>query len=329
MSGWTVLDLLPGLYVLLLGAGLAVLLRRWYDPVPWRVLAVFGLLLVLLFGRVLFGGGVLLPLGNLVGFYPFRQLPPPDPPTVVLQGDLIHQITPWIVEVRRALQAGHWPLWNAHGGAGMPLLADPQSQAFQPLVAAAYPFPIAAAVGVTAALRVLLALVFSFLLLRRLGLSEPAALGGSLAFGLGGFMMLWLGWPIANCAAWLPVVLYGVARCDREGAESRRDLVLLSVAMAGLLLAGHPEVMLYGLGFAGLFLLARVRRRRRSGGGRLLVRCGLAMALAGGLASPVLLPAIEYLPATERAAVVLATMPETSLRELWQELKDPKARERW
>ena len=75
MSGWTVLDLLPGLYVLLLGAGLAVLLRRWYDPIPWRILAVFGLLLTVLFGKVLFGGGVLLPFGNLVGFYPFRQLP--------------------------------------------------------------------------------------------------------------------------------------------------------------------------------------------------------------------------------------------------------------
>jgi hypothetical protein len=329
MSGWSVLDLLPGLYVLLLGAGLAVLLRRWYDPVPRRVLAVFGLLLIVLFGKVLFGGGVLLPLGNLVGFYPFRPLPPPDPPTVVLQGDLVHQITPWIVEVRRAFRAGHWPLWNVHGGAGMPLLADPQSQVLQPLVVAAYPFPVAAAAGVTAALRVLVALVFSFLLLRRLALSEPAALAGSLAFGLGGFVMLWLGWPIASCAAWLPAVLYGIVRCDRAGEERRRDLVLLCLATTGLLLAGHPEVMLYGLGFAGVFLLDRVRRRGRSGGGRLLVRCGLAMALAGGVASPVLLPAMDYLPSTERAAVVLATMPQTSLRELWQELQDPKALERW
>jgi len=67
MSGWTVADLLPGLYVILLGAGLAAILRRWFDPVPWRILAVFGLLLLVLFGTVLFGGGVLLPLGNMLG----------------------------------------------------------------------------------------------------------------------------------------------------------------------------------------------------------------------------------------------------------------------
>ncbi|HEV7506786.1 MAG TPA: hypothetical protein VGS07_17975 [Thermoanaerobaculia bacterium] len=341
MSGWTVSDLLPGLYVILLGLGLAAVLRRWFDPVPWRILAVFGLLLFILFGTVLFAGGVLLPLGNVAGYYPFRVLPPPDPPTVVLQGDLIHQITPWSQEVRRALWNGHWPLWNAGGGAGMPLLADPQSQVLQPLVLAAYPFPIASAVGITAALRVLVALIFTFLVLRRLGVSEAPALGGALAFGLGGFTMLWLGWPMANCAPLMPAVVYGILRCDRgaedagdgedgrDGAGDRRDLVLLFLATTALLLAGHPEVMVYALLFAGLFLLDRVRRRGRSGGGRLLVRCGAAMALAGGLASPMLLPAMEYLPDTDRAATVLATVPPISLGELWRDLRRPEILEQW
>ena len=331
MSGWTLADLLPGLYVFLLGIGLAAVLRQWFDPVPWRILAVFGLLLVVLFGTVLFAGGVLLPLGNMAGYYPFRGLPPPDPQTVVLQGDLIHQITPWTQEVRKAFWLGHWPLWNAGSGAGMPLLADPQSQVLQPLVVAAYPFPILAAVGITAALRVFVALIFSFLLLRRLTLGEAAALGGSLAFGLGGFTLLWLGWPMANCAALLPPVLYGIARCDRgaEVGSDRRDLVLLGLATTALLLAGHPEVMVYALAFAGVFLLDRVRRRGRAGGGRLLVRCGAAMALAGGLAAPMLLPALEYLPETDRAATVLATMPPITPGELWRNLRRPEIREQW
>lgn len=338
MSGWTVSDLLPGLYFILLGLGLAAILRRWFDPVPWRILAVFGLLLLVLFGTVLFGGRILLPLGNLVGYLPFRGLPPPDPPTVVLQGDLIHQITPWSLEVRRAFANGHWPLWNAAAGPGMPLLADPQSQVLQPLVLAAYPFPILKAVGITAALRVLIALVFTFLLLRRLGLSEPAALGGAVAFGLGGFTMLWLGWPMANCAPLLPAVLYGIVRCDRgengtdtdaKDGKDRRDLVLLFLATTALFLAGHPEVMVYSLAFSGLFLLDRARRRGRSGGVRLLVRCGAAMALAGAVASPMLLPAMEYLPETDRAATVLAVLPPISPGELWQELRKPEVRERW
>jgi hypothetical protein len=341
MSGWTASDLLPGLYVFLLAIGLAAVLRRWFDPVPWRILAVFGLLLIVLFGTVLFAGGVLLPLGNLVGYYPFRGLPPPEPPTVVIQGDLVHQITLWSQEVRRALGNGHWPLWNAGAGAGMPLLADPQSQVLQPLVLAAYPFPVLSAVGITAALRVLVTLVFTFLLLRRLGLGEAPALGGSLAFGLGGFTMLWLGWPMANCAPLLPAVLYGIVRCDRGAADARderdgsdgrggrRDVALLGLATTALLLAGHPEVMVYSLVFAGLFLLDRVRRRGRSGGGRLLVRCGAAMALAGGLASPVLLPAMEYLPETDRAVTVLAVRSPITLGELWRDLRRPEILEQW
>jgi hypothetical protein len=324
MSGWTAADLLPGLYVLLLGAALAATLRRWFDPVPWRVLAVFALVVFLLLGPVLFGGGVLLPLGSLPYFHPFGLLPKTDLPTIALHGDLIHQITPWSFAVRQALRDGRWPLWNAQAGAGMPLLADPQAQAFQPLVAAAYPFPLWPAVGVTAALRVILALVFGFLLLRRLGLSEAASLCGGLAFGLGGFLLLWLGWPMANCPALLPAVLYGIARCaDRGGG---RDFLLLFLATASLFLAGHPETLVYSLSFAGLFLLDRARRQ---GGWRLLVRCGAAMALAGAAAAPVLLPALDYLPKTDRAAMVAFHLKPARVGELWRELMRPETLELW
>lgn len=327
MDGWSPVDLLPGLYLALLGAGLAAALRRWYDPVPRRILAVFALVLAVLFGPVLFGGGVLLPLGNLRVGPPFAHLEPPERPSLGLQGDLVHQIAPWSLEVRRALREGRWPLWNARAGAGMPLLADPQTQAFQPVVIAASLFPIWSAVGITAALRVLLGLVFLFLLLRRQGLGEPAALAGSLAFGLGGFLLLWLGWPMANSAALLPAALYAVVRCDEGGRA--RDLLLLFLAVASLLLGGHPETITYALAFTGLFLLDRVRRRGRRGGGRLLVRSGAAMALAGALVAPVLLPILDYLPKTERGAVVKYMLAPRPLGELWSELGQPETLAAW
>src|SRR6185503_12830795 len=193
--------LLPAVLVLAWGGALLVVLRRWFDPVPWRVAAVFALLLLLLLGPVLIGGKVLLPLGNLPGFVPFQLLRPPQPPTHAIQGDLVHQIAPWQAQVRRALEAGRWPLWNELAGAGMPLVGDPQSQVFQPLVAAALPLSFAASFGAIAALRILAALVGTFLLLRRQGLSEVAALLGSLGYGLCGGLLVWLGWPIANAVA--------------------------------------------------------------------------------------------------------------------------------
>lgn len=320
---WSPVDLLPGLWVGLLGACLAVALRRWLDPVPWRGLAVFAAVLLILFGPVLFGGKVLLPLDGLRGEVPFQRLPPTEPHGNFLQGDLIQLVTPSLAAVRAAWGEGRWPLWNPRVGPGMPLLADPQAQAFQPLALLGAPLPLIQAAGVTAALRVLVALVFTFLWLRRQGLSMAPALAGSLAYGLGGFLLLWLGWPIANTAALQPLVLYGVARCDEPGG--RRDGLLLAIGVLALLLGGHPETILYALALVLLFLLDKVRRRPRVSRKPLLVRTGTAFLIAGAVAAPVLLPTLEYLPKTMRAARGVARAGAEDLAPSWLPLVAPNA----
>jgi hypothetical protein len=291
VTDWSPVDLLPGLWVGLLGAFLAWALRRWYDSVPLRVLAVFALVLLILFGPVLFGGKVLLPLDNLRGHAPFQRLPPTNPHGNVIQGDLIQLVAPSLAAVREAWSEGRWPLWNRRTGAGMPLLADPQAQAFQPLVILGYPFPLVRAAGVTAALRVLVALVFAFLWMRRQGLGVGPSLAGSLGYGLGGFVLLWVGWPIANPAALLPLVLYGITRCEVPG--TRRDALLLGIGMFALLMGGHPETIAYVLGMALLFLISKRWATVR--------RAALAMGIAAMIAAPALLSAIDYLPNTLRA----------------------------
>lgn len=326
--GWVAADLLPGLYVFVLAAGLAALLRRWFDPLPRWALLLFLLLVTVLFGRVLFAGAILLPLDVLRLHVPFRELRDPRPYfSIFLQRDLVHQIAPWALEVKKALLAGRWPLWNAHVGAGMPLMADPQTQPFQPLVAAAYPFSVWVGFGVTAALRVFCALTFTFLLLRRQGLREPAAAAGSLAFGLGSFILLWLNWPIAGCASLLPAVLYALVRCAQGGG--RRDFCLLTLSAAALLLGGHPETMTYGFVLTGLFLLDLVRGRRRGERWRLAWRCCLALALAGAFAAPPLLLARAYLPTSSRAAVVRYVLAPRPLGELWRDLERPSTLAFW
>lgn len=285
MTAWTPVDLLPGLYAGMLAILLWSALRRWYDAVPWRVLAVFSVVLLILFGPVLFGGKLLVPLDNLRGLAPFQRLPAVEPHGNLLQGDLILLIQPSLAAVRIELGEGRWPLWNPWVGAGMPLLADPQSQALQPIALAALPMPWPRAAGVMATLRVLLALTFSFLWMRRQGLGEGPSLAGALAFGLGGFVILWVGWPMGSSAALLPVVLYGLVRCRQEGG--RRDFLLLLLAAFALLLGGHPESIVYAV---GLCLVYDVKRT------------ALALVLAGAVAAPALLPFVDYLPQTLRAS---------------------------
>jgi len=349
VSGQPVGDLLPGLYFLALGAGLAAALGRWYDPLPRWAAALFVALPLALFWQALAAGRILLPLEVLRAYVPFRELPPDPGGAIFLQRDLVHQIAPWILEVKRALLAGRWPLWNRRAGAGMPLMADPQSQPFQPLVLLGYPFSVCRAAAVSAALRVHLALVFTFLLLRRQGLGAPAALAGSLAFALGSFLQLWLGWPIANAAAWLPVALYAAALCGQRGAG--RDFALLAGAAAALLLAGHPETMLYALALLALFIgsLAAERRsgeRRRllAGAGRRsanevlgglvagrrhFLRVGVALLVAAGIAAPPLLLARRYLPATARAEQLRWQLARRPLAALWDDLGKPEVLAGW
>ncbi|HVG06810.1 MAG TPA: hypothetical protein VNM67_03835 [Thermoanaerobaculia bacterium] len=307
MTAWTPVDLLPGLYA----GGIAILLwsalRRWYDAVPARILAVFSVVLLILFGPVLFGGKLLVPLDNLRGLTPFHHLPQVEPHGNLLQGDLILLIQPSLAAVRIQLGEGRWPLWNPWVGAGMPLLADPQSQALQPIALAALPMPWPRAAGVMATLRVLLSLTFSFLWMRRQGLGEGPSLAGALAFSLGGFVILWLGWPMANSAAWLPAVLYGLVRYRQEGG--RRDFLLLSLATFALLLGGHPETILYAV---GLCMICDVKRM------------ALALVLAGAVAAPALLPFVDYLPQTLRASRESAPQMG-NLAEHWLPVVAPNA----
>jgi hypothetical protein len=299
---WTPADLLPGLWLILLASILAGALRRWFDPVPARCWIVFAAVLLALFASVLFGGRVLLPVGYLAQLPPFRPLWPGEPPGNLLQSDLVLQIAPWLARVRAAYAAGEWPLWNHLVGAGEPLLGNPQSQALQPLALLGLVLPVAQAAGIVAAARVLAALVFAFLLFRRQGLSEVPALAASLAYALGGCLQLWLGWPLANSAALLPLLLYALVRVVECGA--RRDRALLVAAVAAVLLAGHPETVLHALAVAALFAAARLRTTPPGARLRLAAAWLGAAAIGAALAAPALLPAADYLPQTLRARLL-------------------------
>jgi hypothetical protein len=301
---WTPLCLVPGLYLVALAALLAALLRRAYDPIPRTPLLLCGGLLAVLFGPCLVGGRVLLPLGLLASAAPFERLASgaPPPSSNPLHADLLLQIQPWLGRVREAYGAGEWPLWNALAGAGEPLLGNPQAQALQPLAWLALPLEPAAQAGFLAALRVLLAFVFCFLLVRRLGLSEPSALLAAGAYVLGGFLQGWLGWPLANCAALLPALLYAVVLVEERGA--RRDRALLVAAVAALLVAGHPESELHVLLFTAVFAAARWRLRPGHGGARRAAVWALAAVLAAGLAAPALAPAASSFAQSQRANVL-------------------------
>jgi hypothetical protein len=142
-----------------------------------------------------------------------------------------------------------------------------------------------------------------------------------LAFGLRGFVILWVGWPIANSAALLPPVLYALARCGQEG--ERKDFLLLTLSTAALLLAGHPETIAYALAVAAVFWVGGGALSREAGEGREGVFFGSLLA-AVLIAAPALLPALEALPSSLRATRPL-THPTADLARHWLPIAAPNA----
>lgn len=294
---------LPALVVGALGAALVWGLARGWDRTPWPVVGAFGALVLAAHGGVLVGDGIALPLDNLRGHTPFGQLAPTEPHGNPLQGDLLLLVHPSRLAVQRAVEANSWPLWNQNVGGGIPLLADPQAQALEPVEAALAAPPLARwlsaerSAAAAAALGTFLALVFTFHWLRRLGARVWAAVAGAVAHALGGYLQLWSGWPLASTGVWLAASLYALAMADQRG--ERRDWGLLVASLTALALAGHPETIALAAVTWGAVATVRLARR---GSDRWLParRLGAAAGLALLLAAPALLPFAEALPGTLR-----------------------------
>ncbi len=313
--------LAPGALLLIVAGASYLALARWFDPIPKRIALLFLGVVLALFARSLFLSDVLLPLDLLRSQPPFRELPP----TAGLGGfgdqfDLIEDLTPYLAQVRAALSSGEWPLLARSIGAGEPLLGNTQAQVLHPFVVLTYALPLPSIFGVIAALKVLTAFAFTFLLCRRLGLREASSTGAALAYGLSGFMTLYLGWPHTAAASALPLLLYAIHRRVENQSNDGRDLLLLAAASFTVMTAGHPETMLYVTALAtcyGLELAIRAHtswlQRRRAVG-----QLALAALLGGALAAPVLLPANEARSQSERQRLVEMTnaaRSETGLGE--------------
>lgn len=165
------------------------------------------------------------------------------------------------------------------------------------------------AFGCSAALHLLLAGIFTFMLARALGAGKFGALTAGIVFTFSGFMVVWLELPtLVNVATWLPLALYLILK-------SSDNLDVVGTVFAGLalgfaVLAGHFQIASYVVGTAFLWWIwLIVSKAREEGLSQQWKRVFLAVLSFGVLfliAAPQVLPTLELAGMSHRTRAVTA-----------------------
>lgn len=187
---------------------------------------------------------------------PFASVRPTDfEPTNPATSDTAMVFYPWLVFMAEAIHDGELPLWTPLSGGGLPMMGNLSSAVFFPTTWLSFVPSIGVGRGMFygAVLRLAVAGLFGFLLLRRLGAGRlPSALGGALSM-LFGYQIVWLFYSLSNVACLLPLCLY---LADRFALESNaKNGAWCALALALQFLGGHAETSLaLGIAFSAWVL---------------------------------------------------------------------------
>ncbi len=215
--------------------------------------------------------------------------------------DLYTFLLPRDHAARLLVRFGWPPLWNPLHGLGRPFAGDLQSGVYYP------PYWVLRRLGEPLGFNLSIifhhwiAAVGAFAWMRYRGLSRWGATLGALCLAFGGAAVsLDHHVILQRSAAWIPVALYWF---ERWYTERRADLfVLLTLALALILLGGQPEMFLLATVVMIGLMVDRASDGRRhaiaSGLGSLAVANGLVLALC----AVQVIPFAELLHQTDRSA---------------------------
>lgn len=223
-------------------------------------------------------------------------------------GDGFGYFLPAYVYEAERVRHGGFPFWNPYQGAGVPFLATLQPGALYParlLMLVASP---AHAMEWSALGHVLLGLVATYALCRRLGTSPGASATAALVFASAFALPSITAPTILEPGVWLPVVALAIVAVVRDGGWGW--VVALGLAMAMPPLAGGYQMTVYTVYGAALFALAALLDRDGHArlDPRLVGRLAVAGMLALATAAPQVLTTLAWSGETVRQTKPLTDM---------------------
>jgi len=174
------------------------------------------------------------------------------------------------------------------------MMGNGQVGAWDPFWLIAHLVPLDASFFVVAILRLWVGGMSTFLLARQVSIRRRGAILAMITFAFSGPMIVWLGYPLPNVVAWLPLLLYLSERALTK--QSTKMVIAVGIVLAWQFFGGHPETSFHVVVTWVAFCLTRVITRYGWHWRPLSRRLG-AMALAGAIG--VSLSAVQLLPLAE------------------------------
>jgi hypothetical protein len=204
---------------------------------------------------------------------------------------------------RTLRDTGSFPLWNPYQFGGMPFVAAMHGDIFYPTFLLRMIMPTDVAMTWGFIIHLILAGLFTFILLRRMGFGFAGALIGGLAYMMGGQVASLVS-PGHDgkmfVSALFPILLWSLIAGVRDGRRWAWGVLALVVGLD--VLSPHPQLLQYSLlagGAYAIFLATREVKAKRLAGAEAIKR--LAFALVGVILGGVI-GAVQYLPVREYVA---------------------------
>jgi hypothetical protein len=196
--------------------------------------------------------------------------------------------------IKQNLRRGILPLWNPHQACGYSLIGMLEIGIFYPLTLIVYLLPNIISIDILILSRLLLAGLFTFWFMRRIGFKNATALCSAIVFMLSGPMILLQYWT-ANVDLLLPLLLLTLDRLIIREA-SRNSMATLAIVVGLTIFAGHPEHVFLVNAFGFAFFIFRVfSSRARINHKRLFLSYTGAYFIGVGLAAVVFFPFLRNL----------------------------------
>ncbi|HSP15137.1 MAG TPA: YfhO family protein [Thermoanaerobaculia bacterium] len=263
--------------------------RRWFDPVSWPIAALLLAIVFAFTARGVFTSGMPVPLDEVMRGYPYRGIFGVEKSKNYLTNDTVKQILPWMHVVREQFARGRAPVWDPYLFSGYPLLGNGQSAPFSPFFLLTLFVPLPKQIVAMAGLKLFVALLFGYLLIRREGAGHAASVFGSLLFAFAIFNNAFLYYPMTAVTLLLPAAAYAILLCLRR--RSGAPVVLVAIVVASLLAGGHPESVFHvAIAVLALVLIDFISERFSFGD---FVRVAVAAILGLLIAAPAWVPVLE------------------------------------